>query len=325
MPGFEDFPIFKLSRSGEISGDTDFELSADLWNVPDPPDQLFIQGRRESLSLLNSLPDLGLAIVGTREPQARTLGLVEKSISLLSRSNSPLIIISGFARGTDAAAHEAALDCGLPTIGILGGGIDRIYPRENLALRDRILYEGGLMVSEFPLGSDALPHQFLLRNRLIAAWSRATWVVEASHRSGALNTAKWARSMDRLCFATPCFPGDASLAGNQKLIDDEFALPIWGTHSLGAAWLELSTLPETRKPRLKLIQSGLSYYSQALLEQVRHLCNAEGGVQIPHLLDWALESGWKSSDFFAALSETERSGLISRLDGIIFSGGKSKI
>ena len=310
-----NYPVFTFKRNALASHE--LSLPDELWNVPNPPEELYVQGTVEALSLLDSLPHLGFAVVGTREPQARSLSLVKKQIRLLA--SSPLIIISGFASGTDAAAHEAALDEGLSTIGILGGGLDRVYPRENLLLRERILSAGGLLISEFPLGSDALPHQFLLRNRLIAAWSRATWVVEASHRSGALNTAKWARILDRMCFATPCFPGDPTLAGNQTLIDRDFALPLWGAHSLGAAWLELATLAEEVPPLLKLLKPTKTTHSDALAAQIHNLSLSDGGTQIQFLLDWALESGWKPAEFFAALSDIERSGQILQLDGTVLS------
>ena len=87
------------------------------------------------------------------------------------------------------------------------------------------------------------------RNRLIAGWAKAVWVVEASCRSGALSTARWAREQDRDCYATPCFPGDLALEGNQKLIDRHHAIPFWRAHSLGQTWLELAARAPVQ-PRL---------------------------------------------------------------------------
>src|SRR5690606_35717877 len=133
-----------------------------------------IRGKESALGLLEKLPDRGLAIVGTRHPLPRTLDLVRRSVAELEGSG--LIILSGLALGIDAAAHEAALEAGLRTIAFLACGIDRVYPRWHQELADRILEEGGLIVSEYPAGEQAFAGRFLDRNRLIASWARATWI-----------------------------------------------------------------------------------------------------------------------------------------------------
>ncbi|MFZ9596576.1 MAG: DNA-processing protein DprA [Bdellovibrionia bacterium] len=228
-----EFPTWELSAR-ELS-----HLSPELLDVPHPPSRLYIQGREEALDLLKKLPERGLSIVGTRTPQGKSLGLIQKEIPALT--SFPLVIVSGFARGVDTQAHETALEHQLPTIAILGTGIDQDYPKPNRSLRLKILKASGLMISEYAPGQPGLGHQFLLRNRLIAGWSKATLMVQAGFRSGALNTASWCRQMNRTCYAVPCFPGDPFLGGNQVLLDRDHAEPFWGIHSLGSSWLELAT------------------------------------------------------------------------------------
>lgn len=215
--------------------------------IPPPerniPKQLFVQYESESaLSLLNRLPERGLAIVGPRNPSPRSESLLRSELSRLCGQN--LIILSGFARGIDAIAHETALNIGLPTIAVLGAGLNVDYPFQNAELKKRILREGGLLISEFEMNTEPKNYHFPLRNRLIAHWSKALWVVEAQRKSGTLNTASWARDYDKDVYATPSFPGEIKNIGAQDLIDAKHAHPFWGVHSLGQSWFELSTIRE---------------------------------------------------------------------------------
>ena len=120
-------------------------------------------------------------------------------------ARQPLTIVSGLALGIDAAAHEGALAAGADagsTIAVVGTGLDLVYPAANRALAHQIATDG-LMLSEFPLGCGAQPHQFPQRNRLIAALALGTVVVEAAQRSGALITARLAGELGREVFALP--------------------------------------------------------------------------------------------------------------------------
>src|SRR5690606_26722206 len=140
-------------------------LWLNLRDVPKPPDRLYVQGRTESLTLLRKLPSRALAVVGTREPTARSLRWVEGLV--LSLRGTDIVVISGFARGIDAAAHYASIRAGLPTIAVLGTPLEKAYPRENSKLRQALLESGGLLVSEFPAGGRVFPSHFTHRNRLI--------------------------------------------------------------------------------------------------------------------------------------------------------------
>lgn len=229
-------PYFKLESSSCPA-----QLSP-IWQVPRPGIRtLWIEaGHEGALELLKRLPQEGLACVGTRHPHGRSLHLVRSLIESLAAT--PRIILSGMARGIDEAAHEAALQFGLPTIAVLGCGLGHHYPPGSMGLRGRILDAGGLVISEFEPEEEPRPYRFVQRNRLIAAWSAATCVFEAGHRSGALLTADYALELHRPVFAVPNFPGERGFEGNQRLIDDFSAQPLWAAHSLGSAWLELASV-----------------------------------------------------------------------------------
>lgn len=228
-------PAPRIRRHAPDSG----SLPEALWRAPDPaPAELWIRGEPGAEALLQRLPARGLAIVGTRGPLPRNVDLVSRAVAALRGQD--FVIVSGLARGIDAAAHEAALAHGLPTIGVLAGGIDEVFPRSHEGLAARILAAGGLIVSEYGPGESAYASHFLARNRLIAAWTRATWIVEAAARSGALNTAAHALRAGRDIYATPSFPQDLALAGNLGLLDRGQAHAWFGAHSFGATWLELA-------------------------------------------------------------------------------------
>lgn len=214
-----------------------FASLPDLLDCPAPPLTLWVEYRDEkSLELLKRLPTYGLGVVGSRVPQARSRALMETVFRALARTS--LVIVSGLARGIDAEAHELALDFKLPTIGILAHGLDIHYPAETSELRERILNSGGLVVTEYAPQVNALRHQFIQRNRLIAGFSRAVWVVQAGRTSGALNTAIWAREAERTVYVTPSFPGDPSMAGNEFLLKESFASMLFSAESFGSSWIE---------------------------------------------------------------------------------------
>ena len=291
-----------------------------FWAFPTAPTQIYALGVGDPWSILGQLPQKGLAIVGTRTPQARTRVQTRDLIRQLHGQD--LIIVSGMASGIDAEAHEAALEYGLPTVAVLGTPPDRIYPPENRRLCERIIEAGGWVVTEIAPGQATYPSHFLRRNRLIAGWSKAVCVMEAGYQSGALNTAYWSRRWDRYLLALPCYPGDPVLAGNQKLLDDGHAHALWGAHSLGVAWLGLSTLRRTsaparsQRPRAGGRAKGTAQ-EQCITRWIEKLSQSEGGAQPPALYDAFMQEGHEPGAFYVALREGLESGRLLEKKGLL--------
>ncbi len=160
---------------------------------------------------INELIDRPIvAIVGTRKPTPYGKQITEKIAAELARAGT--IIVSGLAFGIDTIAHEACLKAGGTTIGVLPSGINNIYPASHRNIAKRIVKEGGALLSEYEADRQPLKIEFLERNRIIAALSDAVIVTEAAERSGSLNTAGHAESMNIPVFAVPG-PVTSSLSG----------------------------------------------------------------------------------------------------------------
>ncbi|MEX3316900.1 DNA-processing protein DprA [Sulfitobacter sp. PS-8MA] len=193
--------------------------------------RLLVQGEPPYPDLLHDLADappflwlLGdpallmqpmISIVGARN--ASSLGLRMARRLAEDLGDAGFVVVSGLARGIDAAAHDAALKTG--TIAVQAGGVDVIYPTENAALAHEIA-ERGLRLSEQPMGLRPMARHFPSRNRIISGLSRATLVVEAAARSGSLITARDALDQGREVLAVPGHPLDARAAGCNMLIRD---------------------------------------------------------------------------------------------------------
>jgi DNA processing protein len=137
-------------------------------------------------------PEQAVAVVGTRSPTRRGVAVTEALVARLAQHK--LAVVSGMAKGIDAAAHRAALGYGLPTAAVLGCGIDIAYPSAHQVLMQQIAAHGAVF-SEHPPGTQPLRGHFPKRNRLIAALSRAVFVMEAGLGSGALHTAVFAKRL----------------------------------------------------------------------------------------------------------------------------------
>jgi DNA processing protein len=178
----------------------------------DPPCGLY--GRGSWKLLRHRGPWIG--VVGTRAASPHALQACRELVEGFLPYRA--MVISGMARGIDAKAHETALRLGLPTIGLLGTPVDRVYPRENLPLFRRMAEEG-LLLSELPPHAEMGKWRFPERNRLIAALAEALVVVEASKQSGALSTARFALELGREIFIVPG-PMDERNLGGHRLIQD---------------------------------------------------------------------------------------------------------
>jgi DNA processing protein len=166
-----------------------------LRELSDPPVALFTLGNCELLH------HPSLAIVGTRHPTPG--GALNARAFARDLAGHGLCIASGLAQGIDAEAHHGALEAQGYTLAVVGTGVDRVYPAQHRELAHAIVNHGGLMLSELPLGTPPHPGHFPRRNRILAALSLGTLVVEAAPKSGSLITARLASEMGREVFAIP--------------------------------------------------------------------------------------------------------------------------
>lgn len=222
-PAVESLEDKSLDEADRILGDCqqlglriltirDAEYPERLRSIPDPPLLLYVQGR---LPLFDE--EVAVAMVGSRRASPYALEMGEKLAFQMAGLGA--IIVSGLAAGGDAAAHRGALRAGGFTAAVIGGGHDIIYPKEN-----RLLYEDiaarGVILSEYPPGTDHMGRHFPVRNRIISALSLAVVVTEAPEQSGALITASRALDQGRDVFVLPGQAGDWHCAGSNHLLRD---------------------------------------------------------------------------------------------------------
>jgi DNA processing protein len=190
----------ELERVRALGGDIlvldDGAYPALLREIADPPITLYVRGAWEA-----SLGAPCVAMVGSRK--GSTYGVNASGMLARDLAKRGVTIVSGLARGIDAAAHRGAMEAGGRTIAVMGTGLDEIYPRDHRKLADEILASGGALVTEFPLETPPVPQNFPYRNRIISGLSLGTIVVEASEKSGSLITARLAMEQNREVFAVP--------------------------------------------------------------------------------------------------------------------------
>lgn len=234
-----------------------------------------------------------VAIVGTRHASAAGLRAAERIAR--SCADAGATVISGLARGIDAAAHTGALAGGGTTAAIIGTGIDISYPSDHRSLQERIARDG-LLVTELPPGQRATRGSFPERNRLIAATAQLTIVVEAGHKSGALLTAKAAQALNRNVAAVPGAFENASCLGSNELLRDGAQVIASADDAL--ALLRLSG-PDPRR----------TVPSPALSDAERAIWDVLGNA--PLELDLVVErAGWAADACLAAVTTLELKGLV---------------
>lgn len=207
-------------------------LSFDGAGMQDGPDgcapmALWVLGRKP----LADTMDRALSVVGTRAASAYGEHVTAEIAGDLAVDG--WTIVSGAAFGIDAAAHRAALGVGGCTVAVLACGVDRAYPSGHSRLLQRIA-DGGAVVSEYAPGTTPAKHRFLARNRVVAAFGSAVVVVEAGWRSGARNTAAWARKLGRPVLAVPGPVTSASSKGCHRMIREGEAQLVADAHDVVA-------------------------------------------------------------------------------------------
>ncbi|MBE2288716.1 MAG: DNA-protecting protein DprA [Chitinophagaceae bacterium] len=245
-----------------------------------------------------------VAVVGTRKNTDYGHKLCEDLIEGL-QSLEGLLVVSGLALGIDSIAHKKCVQLGIPTVGVLGHGLDTIYPYSNKTLAAQMIENGGLL-SEFPSGTIPDRTNFPMRNRIVAGMSDVTVVVESNATGGALITATLAAGYHREVAAFPGRVNDTRSAGCNELIRTNMAAMITKADDL----VELMNWDKDRKPRA--VQKQLFLNLSADEQKIMDLLQTKDNVHADELFH---HSGLASTMLAATLLQLEMQGLIKALPG----------
>lgn len=208
-----------------------------------------------------------VSIVGTRRATDYGKDMCSAFVADLARMMPGTLVISGLAFGIDVCAHRAALKAGLPTVGVLAHGLDRIYPSSHRNIAKEMLANGGVL-SEFMSGTEPFKQNFLQRNRIVAGLADATVVVESPSHGGSLVTASIAQSYMRDCFAFPGRVNDQYSVGCNELILHNKAALITSAYDFIEA-MNWSSAVKSKQPRQMELFPELSPMEQSLLDLLR--------------------------------------------------------
>lgn len=270
---------------------SDSEYPSRLRDLCDPPPLLYYRGRIDALS------GRVVAIVGSRS--ATPYGRSMAGGAAADFAAYGVTVVSGLARGIDAAAHRGSIQQHAPTVAVIGSGLRALYPQYHSRLADEIVAAGGAIISEFPPSMPARPYQFPMRNRLVAALADATFVIEAGSKSGALITARLASELGRHVFALPGDVGRSTSEGTNSLIKDGVALATGAADIAGV--LSWSITPAASEPNKR---------THSLIAAL-----APGGSPIDEV---CVKTGLDSATVSAQLTMLEMQGLVDRQAGGLY-------
>jgi DNA processing protein len=280
---------------------TDANYPKRLLNCYDSPTLLFYKGTAD----LNASKVVG--VVGTRSCSDYGRAFTEKLVEDLAAAG--IVVVSGLAYGIDAAAHKAALRHGAPTVGVVGHGLDKIYPSAHASLAKEMVKEGGGILTEFFSGTQPDKHNFPLRNRVVAGLCDATVVVETAVKGGSIITAKLADAYNRDVFAVPGRTTDKNSAGCHYLIRNNKAILLTEAPELleVMGWQETNTKP--KKQRELFIE---------LTPDERKVVGLLGEKDLTPIDEINLRSGLNSSAVAAAILNLELQNVVTSLPGKLY-------
>jgi DNA processing protein len=302
--------IQELARlCGEALILTDERYPALLRETYDPPIVIYCLGAFEA-----AFSQPVVAIVGSRRCSTYGRNVAEKLSRELAERG--VTVVSGLARGIDSAAHRGALDGGGLTVGVMGTGLDGVYPKENRKLAARIVEQGAL-VTEFPLATPPVSQNFPFRNRVISGLSLGVMVVEGAERSGSLITARLAYEQGRDVFAVPGNITSAKSFGPNYLIKDGAKLV--------QTWRDvIEEFPGEIKATILAAERGETHKEQKLVDDVAlsdserkvlKMLNTDEPVHIDQLIS---KAGLAPGELMGALLKLEMLDRIRQLPGKSF-------
>ena len=276
---------------------TDANYPRRLRHCEDAPLLLFLMGDID----LNAL--YSAAVVGTRKPSTYGLKVTEDIVVGLS-SYQPLIV-SGMAYGVDIAAHKMCVERGVPTLGVLGHGLDRLYPSVHKHIARKMLNNGGLL-TEFLPGTAPDRENFPKRNRIVAGMTDATIVVESKKSGGSLNTARLANDYHKDVFAVPGSLYSETSEGCNELIAKQGALLFAGVPDF------IETMGWKQPNYAEVPEPPLAHFEKPVHQKIMSLLHA----QTSHFDSIVQQTQLAQSDVSTALFELEMMGVIRAMPGM---------
>ena len=270
-----------------------------LATIIDPPPVLWARGSVESLDAP------AVALVGSRAGSPYALSVAHRLAGDLAASG--VVVVSGLARGVDAAAHRGAIAGGGRTLAVLGSGVDRVYPREHERLADDVAASGAIL-SELAPGTPPHPRFFPRRNRIISGLSRAVVVIEAGEKSGSLITARCALEQGRDVLAVPGNVLNGRNRGGHALLRDGARL----VETAGDILDELGIAPPLPLP---LLESGQALMERRHAEAPDPVLNSLADDEPSDLDQISSRSGLSASRLLPRLLDLELRGLVRRVGG----------
>jgi DNA processing protein len=280
-----------IEKGINISYFRESDYPEQLLDIPDPPVVIFSYGSKPLCR------DKIVSIVGTRRATLYGTTITKEIIYKMKESGLNPLIVSGLAFGIDVCAHKAALDCGLGTAAVLPGGMDNIYPATHKRFAARVA-SNGLLISDFTRGADPHKINFLSRNRIIAAISQATILVESGIKGGGLITARLAASYSRELFAVPGRLSDPLSEGCNSLITQNVAQQFFSVGEFAKImnWTVNEHFPtqtqslfdETNKVKQKILVS-LNSNNELTMDQISEVTKEPVSRLAVHLLELELD------------------------------------
>lgn len=275
---------------------SDLDQCEDVVGMSGSPFGLWLKGKGNLARLAAS----SIAVVGSRAASRYGVNVAAEMSARLARNEyRSYAVVSGGAYGIDAAAHRGALSTGR-TIAVCARGLDDFYPRSNRPVFEEIMRDG-VICAEPPVGVEPKRQGFLARNRIIAALTKATVVVEAAARSGALNTATWANTLNRPIMAVPGSVNSTMSVGSNRLIRDGKASLVTGANDVLALVNELGNSPE-------LAETGMDRSLDRLPNKLMNVREQLSSRKWKSTQELSIEVGFPVPQLMASLAELQLRG-----------------
>ncbi len=279
-----------------------------LKQIPLPPMFLYCKGDYELNNALRSV-----AIVGTRTPSSYGKIIASEIVEDLKKYN--VEVVSGLAYGIDVIAHDVSIHNSIPTIAVLAGSLDKIYPSVHKPIANKIIESGGMLISESPLGLIAESYHFPARNRIIAGCTDLTIVIEAGGKSGSLITAQYANDYNRDVFAIPGNVNNPMAKGCNMLIQKNLA------HLITSAD-DVSYIMNWPEAPLKAHHSQDKKYNNLdqSSKQIVDIITEHPNISVEEILT---KIDVQASNLSVTMMQLEMENIISTVDGIRYNVKKS--